>query len=32
MAPGDAGAVVFAVAYCVSVGAIIIYLGTMDND
>jgi hypothetical protein len=32
MAPGDTGAVVFAVIYTVSVAAIIIYLGTMDND
>jgi hypothetical protein len=32
MAPGDTGAVVFAVIYTVSVAAIAIYLGTIGDD
>lgn len=32
MAPGNTGAVVFAVVYTVTVCALTIYLGTMDNE
>lgn len=32
MAPGDAGAVVFWAVYTVTVCALTIYLGTMDNE